>query len=266
MIESIERDAQEFGIHVRQDKWRLGFLVARNVKPSRGGAGEHKSNRPKSAGYSDKVSMNDFAKVAGVARATVQVYFRTWERAAREGVVPPAEDLSPGKDIELDAEALPDWKEFYVHEAAPKPKIDEEPDEDARDEDNVIEFDPNKGRNKDIDDDELRLQVDQEHLSQLIERLRKEYPMPGDPGHPVIPFEVREKSRLALELHSIALPCSWAREELAAGATLEDLEGIELEIAEEVLKEIEDTIAQIRARMPKPKPKRRVRKNVRAAS
>ena len=105
----IEKDALEFGQHVRQRGWRLGLLVARCVEPGKGG-------RPKSGAalpISAKVSATSFAKTAGVAKDTITRYLTTWDRAAADGIVPPRSELKPGTNPKLDFGALPLWTEYY---------------------------------------------------------------------------------------------------------------------------------------------------------
>lgn len=104
---STEIDAAEFGLHVRQGGWRLGMLVARNVSPGEGGRGNRR-------GYdSSKVSARQFAEHAGTSADRVLRYLKAWENAAGDDVVPPAADLVPGQDVDLDVSELPSWGQYY---------------------------------------------------------------------------------------------------------------------------------------------------------
>lgn len=105
-----QADAQEFGQHVRQGGWRLGLLVARNVEIGEAGrpSMENRNNRSNS-----KVSGNEFARLSGVSRPKVLRYLAAWNLAAEQGVVPPASDLTPGTNVDLDVDTLPAWSQFY---------------------------------------------------------------------------------------------------------------------------------------------------------
>jgi hypothetical protein len=102
---SVERDAEEFGRHVRMRGWRLGLLVARCVK-SRQGA---RTSLPGS-----KVTQSAFARAAGVSRNTVSACLAAWDAAAEAGVVPERSTLTPGVDPEIRFDALPEWATYYV--------------------------------------------------------------------------------------------------------------------------------------------------------
>jgi hypothetical protein len=110
---SLEEDAAEFGRHF-EGGWQLGLLVARNVhKQSRAG-------RPKSEQVRNKVSCAKFADKAQVSERTVQLYYDTWQLAAKEGHCTPAEQLSPDKDdpklvdVDVDSDERRGlWRDFY---------------------------------------------------------------------------------------------------------------------------------------------------------
>lgn len=104
-----EIDAREFGLHVQQGGWRLGLLVARNVERGKPG----RPPRIVSTETNSKVSATVFAKLAKTTNDRVLRYLDAWERAADAGHVPHAADLSPGSELELDAERLPQWSSFY---------------------------------------------------------------------------------------------------------------------------------------------------------
>lgn len=61
-----------------------------------------------------KVTIAAFASEAGVGVDRVRAHLKGWETAAEAGVVAAADSLSPGEEVDLDVEALPDWSEFYV--------------------------------------------------------------------------------------------------------------------------------------------------------
>lgn len=108
MQQQITRDAEEFGVHVRAGGWRLGLLVARNVeKGQRGGDTTISHTR------NGKVPAYVFAKQAGTSADRVLRYLSAWEHAAADGLVKPAHELSPGEEVELDADKLGDWSDYY---------------------------------------------------------------------------------------------------------------------------------------------------------
>lgn len=111
--DSIRIDAEEFGRHVKAGGWRLGLLVARNVEPGNGEGGDRRSDHRYSRTSGPKVSGNEFARLSGVSRPKVMRYLDAWEAAAHLGHVPHAADLTPDREIDLDAEALPAWGDVY---------------------------------------------------------------------------------------------------------------------------------------------------------
>jgi hypothetical protein len=97
----VARDAREFGVHARTGGWAFGLMVARSVRP--GG---------QSAGESPKVSAKEFAELAGCSPERVMRYYKAWDRAADDGLVPHLEALAPGQEVELpDADV---WLGYYV--------------------------------------------------------------------------------------------------------------------------------------------------------
>lgn len=97
----VERDARDFGAYARTGGWAFGLKVARSVRP--GG---------QSADETPKVSAKDFAELSGCSPERVMRYYKAWDRAADDGLVPHFEILLPGEDIELpDAEV---WSSYYV--------------------------------------------------------------------------------------------------------------------------------------------------------
>lgn len=118
-------DAKELGKWARAGEYRMGLLVARNVFKGRPQAKANSALADKG-----KVSTSTFAKVAGVSQDTVARFLAAWDLAATEGHVPASITLSPGDELELDAEALPKWSEWTTAISAPKPKpaVESKPD------------------------------------------------------------------------------------------------------------------------------------------
>ncbi|MET9827720.1 hypothetical protein ABZ078_00060 [Streptomyces sp. NPDC006385] len=97
----VARDAREFGVYARTGGWAFGLMVARSVRP--GG---------QSAGETPKVSAKEFAELAGCSPERVMRYYKAWDRAADDGLVPHFEALAPGQEVELpDADV---WLGYYV--------------------------------------------------------------------------------------------------------------------------------------------------------
>ncbi|KUM73160.1 hypothetical protein [Streptomyces curacoi] len=101
LSELVARDAREFGVYARTGGWAFGLRVARSVRP--GG---------QSAGETPKVSAKEFAELAGCSPERVMRYYKAWDRAADDGLVPHFEALAPGQEVELpDADV---WLSYYV--------------------------------------------------------------------------------------------------------------------------------------------------------
>jgi hypothetical protein len=123
MSDAIERDAEEFGKHIRQGGWRLGLLVARNVE-RRTGQGARRDLRPPT-NYSEvsKVSASEFARMAGLSgHDIVTRYLDAWDRQAPAMKLPKSGDLGPGDEIKLPDANLhpfratePDTSGYTVH-------------------------------------------------------------------------------------------------------------------------------------------------------
>lgn len=97
----VERDAHDFGAYARGGGWTFALKVARSVRP--GG---------QSADETRKVSAKEFAELAGCSPERVMRYYKAWDRAADDGLVPHFETLLPGADAELpDAEV---WSTYYA--------------------------------------------------------------------------------------------------------------------------------------------------------
>ncbi|WP_328483817.1 hypothetical protein OHS71_37745 [Streptomyces sp. NBC_00377] len=97
----VARDAREFGVYARTGGWAFGLMVARSVRPGGQAAGE-----------TPKVPAKEFAELAGCSPERVMRYYKAWDRAADDGLVPHFEELAPGQEVELpDAEV---WLTYYV--------------------------------------------------------------------------------------------------------------------------------------------------------
>ncbi|MFF6805451.1 hypothetical protein [Streptomyces sp. NPDC012616] len=101
LADLVARDAREFGVYARTGGWAFGLLVARSVRPGGQGADE-----------TPKVSAKEFAGLAGCSPERVLRFYKAWDRAADDGLVPHFEELTPGQEVELpDAEV---WLTYYV--------------------------------------------------------------------------------------------------------------------------------------------------------
>ncbi|MFI1727281.1 hypothetical protein [Streptomyces sp. NPDC020489] len=97
----VARDAREFGAYARTGGWAFALMVARSVRPGGQGADE-----------TPKVSAKEFAELAGCSADRVMRYYKAWDRAADDGLVPHFETLAPGQEVELpDADV---WLTYYV--------------------------------------------------------------------------------------------------------------------------------------------------------
>ncbi|MBA2807649.1 hypothetical protein E0500_009545 [Streptomyces sp. KM273126] len=98
--ELVARDAREFGVYARTGGWTFALKVARSVRPGGQVAGE-----------TPKVSAKEFAELAGCSPERVMRYYKAWDMAADDGLVPQFEALSPGDDIELPEADV--WLSYY---------------------------------------------------------------------------------------------------------------------------------------------------------
>lgn len=99
--EVIARDAREFGVYARTGGWTFALKVARSVRPGGQPAGE-----------SPKVSARRFAELAECSADRVMRFYKAWDRAADDGVVPQFEALAPGAETELPDADL--WLQYYA--------------------------------------------------------------------------------------------------------------------------------------------------------
>ncbi|MFF8837109.1 hypothetical protein [Streptomyces sp. NPDC015130] len=99
----VVRDARDFGIYARTGGWAFALKVARSVRPG----GQHAEGTA-----ATKVSAKAFAELAGCSPERVMRYYKAWDMAADDGLVPQFEVLVPGEDVELpDADV---WLSYYT--------------------------------------------------------------------------------------------------------------------------------------------------------
>lgn len=80
----VEKDAREFGQHVKLGGWRLGLLVARNVEKGSGDGVNAAYREGVTTVTPSKVSARRFAETAGVSAPKVLRYLDAWNRAAAD--------------------------------------------------------------------------------------------------------------------------------------------------------------------------------------
>lgn len=130
----IERDAHEFGQHVKLGGWRLGLLVARNVELGTGGPRKTVGNP------TVKKSARWFAEESGVGVDKVLMYLKAWNKAAADiEELPAADELAPGNEIDLDEEWCEShpWGKYYT--TVNNPKQDEGEKKNPEDQHREIE-------------------------------------------------------------------------------------------------------------------------------
>ncbi|WP_309031057.1 hypothetical protein [Streptomyces alfalfae] len=97
----ISEDARAFGAYARTGGWAFALKVARSVRPGGQGAGE-----------TPKISAKEFAELAECSAERVMRYYKAWDKAADDGMVPHFEALAPGMEVELpDADV---WSTYYA--------------------------------------------------------------------------------------------------------------------------------------------------------
>ncbi|MGV9561262.1 hypothetical protein [Streptomyces sp. NPDC003480] len=101
VAEAVARDAREFGVYARTGGWAFALKVARSVRPGGQPAGE-----------TPKVSAKRFAELAGCSAERIMRYYKAWDKAADDGLVPHFEILVPGQDIELPDSDV--WLSYYT--------------------------------------------------------------------------------------------------------------------------------------------------------
>ncbi|MGX1908123.1 hypothetical protein ACWIID_04580 [Streptomyces phaeochromogenes] len=100
-IDVVAQDARDFGAYVRAGGWAFALKVARSVRPGGEAAGE-----------TPKISAKEFAELAGCSPERVMRYYKAWDKAADDGLVPYFEALAPGQDVELPDSDV--WHSYYV--------------------------------------------------------------------------------------------------------------------------------------------------------
>jgi hypothetical protein len=113
-ISKIDRDAAEFGLHVKQGGWRLGLLVARNVVNN--GPGRRSNSVTAELERTGKTSAETFAKKSGMPGAGDRIlrYLKAWDAAAADEIVPASAELVPGEELDgLEIDNLPSWTDYY---------------------------------------------------------------------------------------------------------------------------------------------------------
>ncbi|GAB2941520.1 hypothetical protein [Streptomyces heilongjiangensis] len=98
--EQVARDAHDFGVYARTGGWAFALKVARSVRPG----GEL-------PGETVKVSAKRFAELAGCSAERVMRYYKAWDRAADDGMVPHFEALAPGAEVDLPDSDV--WLSYY---------------------------------------------------------------------------------------------------------------------------------------------------------
>lgn len=93
--ERAEAIASVYGPEERRSTWRLAGMIACACTP---GSSAH---RVTNVTRDEKISFRRFAEIAQTSTPRVSRYFKAWERAAGEGLVPHAKDLAP-KDWSAD--------------------------------------------------------------------------------------------------------------------------------------------------------------------
>ncbi|MEU6097102.1 hypothetical protein [Streptomyces sp. NPDC047079] len=101
VAEAVARDAREFGVYARTGGWAFALKVARSVRPGGEPAGE-----------TPKISAKRFAELAGCSPERIMRYYKAWDKAADDGLVPHFEILVPGQDIELPDSDV--WHAYYT--------------------------------------------------------------------------------------------------------------------------------------------------------
>jgi len=94
---------------LRPHGWALAYLVARRVEPGEGsGVGFEQSSAKRGARTTfRRISAREFARRTGTTHKRIMALLDAWNRAAADGLVPRASELTPGVPVALpdDAEA-----------------------------------------------------------------------------------------------------------------------------------------------------------------
>lgn len=107
---SVLQDAREFGEYSKAGGWVFALKVARCVQPGTPSSGN--SSNPNSPPKElRKVSAAEFSRLANCSVKRVMRYFRAWEQAVKDGIVPSCEQLRPGVSIDLPEAEV--WHLYY---------------------------------------------------------------------------------------------------------------------------------------------------------
>ncbi|MEU9491990.1 hypothetical protein AB0D73_09590 [Streptomyces sp. NPDC048215] len=119
VADPIAQDAETFGSYARAGGWMFGLIVARSVvieSRNRSHDGSHKdalaTHRIETPESSRKVSAKQFALRSGTTATRVTRFFRAWERASGDGLVPCARELRPGQVVDLPDSEL--WGQYFT--------------------------------------------------------------------------------------------------------------------------------------------------------
>ncbi|MDI3420440.1 hypothetical protein [Streptomyces luteolus] len=102
----LNADIDEFTTHDRKGGWARALLIARRVEPDEGhGASFEQQSKRFGRNVYRRISAREFARRSGAAAKRILAFYRAWERAAADGIVPPAHELAPGVHVDLPDEA-----------------------------------------------------------------------------------------------------------------------------------------------------------------
>lgn len=161
-----ELKAKEFARLSRQTGWRLAWLVASSCQPGTAG----RPSKSATGSQLTKLSLNQFAKLTGKGRATIQFYYKAWDLAYQDGTAPcaakdvPADvewidgQIEPPDEFQLDDDDLANPWDFYFDWAKtgqrPNPKRYQDDSEDEEDESDDESGSENQNPNLEVVDDE----------------------------------------------------------------------------------------------------------------
>src|SRR5699024_2240070 len=103
-----KENASEFAKLDRGEGWPVALLVACSVEKGKDRGGDRKSSNQcadRRIGQQGKTSANAFAGIAGTEGKRVLRFLDAWHKAADEGLVRPASELTPDDAL---TEPLPD--------------------------------------------------------------------------------------------------------------------------------------------------------------
>ncbi|MCF3167075.1 hypothetical protein IPZ64_09095 [Streptomyces violaceoruber] len=106
----LNADIEEFATHDRKGGWARALLIARRVEPDENngvGFGQESTKRFGRNTFR-RISAREFARRSGSSAKRIMAFHEAWKRAAADGIVPPAHDLTPGVHVVLpDEEEVP---------------------------------------------------------------------------------------------------------------------------------------------------------------